>query len=69
MDALQNMLSSNLKTKRVWNGIDEIGNRAQDGVDIEAANFMSYQGANINAILPKGLQVESDLSGGIGRVF
>ena len=69
LDTLQNMLSLNLRSKDISTGIIGIKTRAQDGVDIEAANFMVTRGADdIDALLPKGLFVESDMSGTINSI-
>ena len=69
LDTLQNMLSLNLRSKDIWTGVVGIKTRAQDGVDIEAANFMVTRGADdIDALLPKGLFVESDMSGTINSI-
>jgi hypothetical protein len=67
-DALQKMTSLNLNARQTYTGIDEIGSRVQDGLDMIAVNYMSGRGANIKALLPKGLLVESDMSGGVNSI-
>ena len=67
-DALQKMVSFNINAKKPYDGIESIGSRLQDGADITGANYMAGRGAEIKSVLPKGLLVESDMSGGINSI-